>query len=119
MRIEVTQSDIESGIPCSAYHCPVSRAVKRALVRRADARVLQPVADGQGRVMPRGWTVYVSSDWIDITCDGHKVVGLDTPDRAAQFVGNFDMVHLGVKQPFPEVGIKPFAFELPLETLIA
>jgi hypothetical protein len=33
MRIDVTQQDIEQGVPCDCRHCPISLAAERAGLR--------------------------------------------------------------------------------------
>jgi len=35
MRIEVTQDDIEQGIPCDSVYCPIGRAIERTTGREA------------------------------------------------------------------------------------
>lgn len=95
MRIEVTADDINYGTSQNPHNCPVARAVKRALP---------------------GLFICVRQDRVFIhDAAGKRVSVCELPEIAREFVRKFDVALL--KFRFREVS--PFAFHLPLETILA
>jgi hypothetical protein len=83
MRIQVTQRDIEVGVQGNCFHCPVARAVRRALQARE---------------------VWVR-EIIIFTKAGAKETYV-TPSDALDFIERFDSAVLEFESP------KPFSFTL-------
>ena len=83
MRIQVTQRDIEVGVQGNCFHCPVARAVRRAL---------------------RAREVWVR-EIIIVTKAGAKETYV-TPSDALDFIERFDSAVLEFESP------KPFSFTL-------
>ena len=85
MIIEVTQDDIDYGIPKDGDHCAIARAVRRMI----------PEAD----------IVSVSHTWVRWQRYGEPATVLSLPQEAREFVsafgGNFGQ----------RVSVKPFTFE--------
>ena len=83
MRIRVTRRDISEGIQGSSFHCPVARAVRRAL---------------------RAREVWVR-EIIIVTRAGAKETYV-TPSAVLDFIERFDSAVLEFESP------KPFSFTL-------
>jgi hypothetical protein len=83
MRIRVTQRDIDEGVQDNSFHCPVARAVRRAL--------------GAGEVWVR--------EIIIVTKAGAKETYVTPPD-ALDFMERYDSAVLEFESP------KPFSFTL-------
>lgn len=67
MKVEVTQNDIDIGLPRSATSCPVARACNRAGFYGATVGVTR--------------LLYF---------DGHQTVGIDMPSQVTNFIKAFD-----------------------------
>ena len=83
MRIRVTRRDIQEGVQGNSFHCPVARAVRRAL---------------------RAREVWVR-EIIIVTRAGAKETYV-TPSAALDFIEQFDSAVLEFESP------KPFSFTL-------
>ena len=83
MRIRVTRRDIEEGVQGNSFHCPVARAVRRAL---------------------RASEVWVR-EIIIVTKAGAKEIYV-TPPAVLDFIEQFDSAVLEFESP------KPFSFTL-------
>jgi hypothetical protein len=83
MRIQVTQRDIEVGVQGNCFHCPVARAVRRAL--------------GASEVWVR--------EIIIVTKSGSRDTYV-TPPAVTDFIERYDSAILEFESP------KPFSFTL-------
>jgi hypothetical protein len=83
MRIRVTQRDIDEGVQGNSFHCPVARAVKRAL--------------GAGEVWVREIIIVTKSGSPD---------SYVTPPAVTDFIERYDSAILEFESP------KPFSFTL-------
>ena len=83
MRIRVTQRDIDEGVQNNSFHCPVARAVRRAL--------------GAGEVWVR--------EIIIVTKSGSRDAYV-TPPAVTDFIERYDSAILDFESP------KPFSFTL-------
>ena len=83
MRIRVTQRDIDEGVQDNSFHCPVARAVRRAL--------------GAGEVWVR--------EIIIVTKSGSQDTYV-TPHSVTDFIEWYDSATLEFESP------KPFSFTL-------
>ena len=83
MRIRVTRRDIEEGVQDNCFHCPVARAVRRAL--------------GAGEVWVR--------EIIIVTKSGSRDTYV-TPPAVSDFIERYDSATLEFKSP------EPFTFAL-------
>jgi len=83
MRIRVTQRDIDEGVQDNSFHCPVARAVRRAL--------------GAGEVWVR--------EIIIVTKLGSRDTYV-TPPAVSDFIERYDSAVLEFESP------KPFSFTL-------
>jgi len=83
MRIRVTQRDIDEGVQDNSFHCPVARAVRRAL--------------GAGEVWVR--------EIIIVTKSGSRDTYV-TPPAVTDFIERYDSATLEFESP------KPFSFTL-------
>lgn len=88
MKIEVTQDDIDEGIPSNRNKCPVSLAVNRV--------ILKSYHTGSG---PCDILIFSQKDnLLDIQAS------FKTPPRVADFIHRFDGRYC----------VKPFEFEIPI-----
>ena len=83
MRIRVTRRDITEGVQGNSFHCPVARAVRRAL---------------------RAREVWVREIIIVTKADAKET--FVTPSDALDFIERFDSAELEFESP------KPFGFSL-------
>jgi len=83
MRIRVTQRDIDEGVQNNSFHCPVARAVRRAL--------------GAGEVWVR--------EIIIVTKTGSRDTYV-TPQAVLDFIERYDPAVLEFESP------RPFSFTL-------
>lgn len=91
--IEVTQEDIDKGLPCDPCECPIAIATHRALELDEEDSGL----------------IAVEEDYIDL-------LGLqyDLPDEALRFVRTFDRYWSDEEMTLKEYNeeVKPFSFTL-------
>ena len=88
MQINVTQEDIDRGIPQCALSCPVARAVRAAF--------------------PTALYATATHMFISILNDTNTFQHWNTPESVSEFVKTFDNLQ----------DVQPFSFELQEETVI-
>ncbi len=91
LAVNVEQDDIDNGIPCNGYNCPIAKAASR--------------------VVPEEWFVVAVPSDLFFVHKGRKVLGFTvyTPVIASQWMRRFDTTVLTGDQP------GPFSFEIELD----
>ena len=52
MRIDVTQQDIDQGVPCDSWHCPITLAAQRAGLRNVEVNGMSLFGNGHMAWLP-------------------------------------------------------------------
>jgi hypothetical protein len=89
MRVEITKEDIDNGIPCNNFSCPIALALKRYYPDKV---------------------ISVGKLWITIEGVYHKMRYYKNSPIVRKFINDFDD-----DIPVEPFSFEPFSFDLPIE----